>query len=195
MLTTAFCSPSLITSLSKLIHAPRTKKRNHCYHWWSLMCTFPFPPLPSPQWGKERVLFIPVLSDISHASPARWSCSQSWSQRPQTQRWRLGGTRGVSGCSSGLAESSQGAGFTSDSSPRSNPRLHIWADANADLDLSRLLKASSSYCALGRGGTGLSPRSRRQSPGLQKLGNQSKNRCFSKSLVFSSVLLPYSASR
>lgn len=51
---------------------------------------------------------------------------------------------GVPGCSSGLIRSSWGAGIPSDPSLWSDPRLHIWADADTDLDQSCMFWDSSS---------------------------------------------------
>lgn len=167
-----FSKTSLITSLSKLIHSLQSKKYNHHYHRQSSMHAFPFPPPCSE-------LLISLLTDIPQALPAA-DCGTSMIPNPM---WRHGGIRGswlqlrLGQIFLGYRHFKWSLTLVWPQAPhlgwwkcRLGPELHVLGQLQC---------------------TGLCLRSGRQKLGLQKLGNQSKNMYFSKSLFSSCVFLPY----
>lgn len=186
-----FSETSLITSLSKLINSLQTKKCNHCYCWWSLMHAFPFPP-PCNEARKGCCSFLSSSASHTlhlHDGPAAGHGLND----PKRRGEGLGAAGGFLVAAQAWPKLHGVQAFQAIPYPGPTPcctpglmQTQIWTWATC---------FRPALATVPSGGTALCLISDRQSLGLQKLGNQSKNRCFSKSLFFSSVLLPYSVSR
>lgn len=138
-------------------------------------------PLPATRQGTAGVHFFPRRHLVGDGPAA--GCGTSGTPNPEVKAWgRPGGFWSRFGSGRSFAGWVQ-AVRAIPHSPRSDPRLQTWADADEDLEKIPCLRPAP--VPVPSGG----------SLGLHKLGNQSKNRCFSKSLFFSSVFLPYRASR
>lgn len=126
--------------LSKLIHSLQSKKYSCCYHKQSSVHAFPFPP-PLSESRRGCCSFLSSLTShrlCLHDGPAAdWGTSMI--PNPEVKVWQHQGF-----LQPGLARSSWGAGLPSDPLLWSDPRIHIWADADIDLDQSCMFWGSSS---------------------------------------------------
>lgn len=130
-----------ITSLSQLICPLQSKKYNHCYHRQSSMHAFPFPP-PCSKSRKRCCSFLSSLTShrlCQHDGPVA-DRGTTMIPNPEMKAW---GHR-LSWLQLRLGQIFLGGRIPAGPLLWSDTRLHIWADADVDLDQSCMFWDNSS---------------------------------------------------